>query len=183
MNAPTPFRVGATLQSDLVDRVLDLFLGVADLRLHLARGLVGRALVAQVRVAHRLARFFLDIALGLFHPALDLVLVHVCTFLFSGDAGGRGNCCPLRRSGAIAAWLVSAPTVARRRKASLSGAGSALIALLRLRLDGATHVERGQAELQDDERPRARVPAPGDPEPIADEERPEADLAAALWSA
>src|ERR1700712_1929183 len=62
--------------SDLVDRVLDLFLGVADGRLHLAGRLVGGALVLEIGIADHPAGLFLHGALHLVGAALHLIVVH-----------------------------------------------------------------------------------------------------------
>src|SRR6186713_3553298 len=55
--------------SDLVDGVLDLFLGVAVVLLNLAGGLVDRAFGLEVGVVQRAAGGFLHLALGLFNTA------------------------------------------------------------------------------------------------------------------
>ena len=69
-------------QSDLglPDRVRDLFFHVAELRLHLASGLVELAFGLQLLVSDNLADGFLDAAFDLFCASLDLIFVHGDSF-------------------------------------------------------------------------------------------------------
>src|SRR5688500_5326386 len=63
-------------RSGALHRILDILLGVAEIGLHLAEGLLNLALRLQPFVAHDFACGFLDRALRLLDPAFDLVLVH-----------------------------------------------------------------------------------------------------------
>src|SRR5829696_2743592 len=82
-------------------------------------------------------------------------------------------------------WM-GATARARRSAASAMPIGgppaerSALCRLLvesLLRLSGTADVHGGQTELQADQRVRARVPTPCDPQHVAQQEDPEADVA------
>ena len=57
-----------------LDRVLELFLGVAITALHLAGGLVGDTFGLQLFAARDLARHFLDLALRVLDASCNLVL-------------------------------------------------------------------------------------------------------------
>src|SRR5205085_9525674 len=140
-----------------VDRALDLPLGVAVGRLRLAADLVCGALVAEIRVAGGLAHLLLHAALGLIDAALHLVLVHAvlslsCTRRVTGSPHPALDCrndgCPL---------LSASAGAARRKEANAQRRWQPLAGLLGRRLHRAADVERREADLQDNERPRARV--------------------------
>lgn len=66
--------------SELVNAVLDIFLGVANGLLDFPLGFVGLSLALLRLVANQLAGLLLDFTGGFFQSALDLVLVHDAPF-------------------------------------------------------------------------------------------------------
>ena len=104
--------------------------------------------------------------------------------------------CVARSSGSACSWLSFVGSLRRRARARRGASRQALCPVaparpsvftrgrepLRLRLLGlerAANVHRRERELQRDERPRVRMPAPRDPERVAREEYPEAGRATA----
>ena len=78
------------LVGEVVDRLTDLPLRLAESLAELARSALGAPLGLELRIVQRLTRLFLDVALGFLGLALDLVAIHECPSV--SDLGPKKTC-------------------------------------------------------------------------------------------